>query len=96
MVRSSLVEATASATGARRPIAVLLELDGAPDAEPVLAGPLPPRLVPELVPDAWVAGSARRFVVAATGGAPLGRTQRTRLRPWATSEPRRARRQSSA
>jgi hypothetical protein len=96
MVRSTLVEATANPTGARRPVAVFLELDGAPDAEPVLAGPLPPRLVPELVPDAWVAGSGRRFVVAATGGAPLGRTQRARLRPRATSERRWARRQPSA
>jgi hypothetical protein len=47
--------------------------------------------VPELVPDAWVAGSDRRFVVAAVGGAPLAHTQRARLRPGAASARRRAR-----
>jgi hypothetical protein len=86
MARTTLIEASADG---HRPIARFLELDGAPDEEPVLAGPLSPRLVPELLPDAWVAGSERHFVVAGTGGAPLGRTQRARLRPRASSERRR-------
>jgi hypothetical protein len=88
-VRSTLVEATASPT--RRPIARFLELDGAPDGEPVLTGPLSARIVPDLVDEAWVAGSERHFVVAAVGGAPLARTQRARLRPRASSERGRAR-----
>jgi hypothetical protein len=91
VTRSALIEATASRT-ARRPVARFLELDGAPDAEPVLAGPLSARIVPELVEEAWVAGSDRRFVVAAVGGAPLARTQRAKLREPAASEWRTARR----
>jgi Protein of unknown function (DUF3592) len=91
VTRSALVEATASKS-ARRPVARFLELDGAPDAEPVLAGPLSARIVPELLEEAWVAGSDRRFVVAAVGGAPLARTQRAKLREPAASEWRTARR----
>jgi hypothetical protein len=87
MARATLVEAAAS-PATLRPIARFLELDGAPDSEPVLAGPLSARLVPAMVPDAWVAGSDRRFVVAATGGAPLASTHRAKPRPMASSERR--------
>jgi hypothetical protein len=82
---SSLVEATAGKSSLR-PVARFLELDGAPDPEPVLAGPLSARIVPDLVDEAWVAGSDRRFVVAAPGGAPLVRTHRAKLRPQATTD----------
>jgi hypothetical protein len=88
--RSTLVEASQRAAG-RRPIARFLELDGAPDDEPVLAGPVSPRLVPVLVPEAWVAGTDRRFVVAAVGGAPLVAVHRARLRRPDAGERRAAR-----
>ncbi len=61
--------------------ALFLELTGAPDPETVLAGPISARVAPEMVPAAWVAGSDRRFVVGAVGGAPLVALHRARLRP---------------
>lgn len=89
--RATLVEATTSKRS-RRPVGHFVELDGAPDAEPVLAGPLSARIVPGPAEEVWVAGSDRRFVVAAVGGAPLARTQRATLREPAAGEWRAMRR----
>jgi hypothetical protein len=88
---ATLVDATAGRCS-RRPVGRFLELDGAPDAEPVLAGPLPARIVPPRTEEVWVAGSDRRFVVATVGGAPLARTQRAKLREPAASDRRAMRR----
>jgi hypothetical protein len=61
----------------------LVELQGAPDEGAVLAGAASWRARPmnAFTPKAWVAGSDRRFVIAATGGAPMVRAKRIRLTP---------------
>ncbi len=66
--------------GGRRVIMRMLELKGAPDTS-TLAAPIGwrERALDELSPVAWVAGSDRRFLVAAPGGAPLRRFRRVRL-----------------
>ncbi|MCU1359493.1 MAG: hypothetical protein JWN99_782 [Ilumatobacteraceae bacterium] len=68
--------------GVRRYVLRTLVLCGAPDEGEVLAQPLSwrARALDQYVPSAWVAGSDRRFVVAAPGGAPLLRCRRVRLR----------------
>jgi xanthosine utilization system XapX-like protein len=64
--------------GARQRATRALRLTGAPEMSTVVAAPAgirSPAMV-EFAPQAWVAGSGRRFVVAAPGGAPLLRMQR--------------------
>ena len=51
------------------PIARFVELVGAPDDGTVMAGPVSARVLPDLVPEAWVAGTGRDIAVAAPGGA---------------------------
>ncbi|MCU1504244.1 MAG: hypothetical protein JWM12_3598 [Ilumatobacteraceae bacterium] len=59
----------------------LVELRGAPDDGPTLAVAATWRARPMVAftPKAWVAGSDRRFVIAAPGGAPMVRAKRVRL-----------------
>jgi hypothetical protein len=66
---------------AGRNVLRMLELRGAPDDGIVLAAPIAIRgqLIDHLVPQAWIAGSERRFVAAAPGGGRLLRMRRARM-----------------
>jgi Protein of unknown function (DUF3592) len=66
--------------GGRRVIMRMLELHGAPD-DSTLAAPISWRAqsVDEFAPSAWIAGSDRRFLVAAPGGTAIHRFRRVRL-----------------
>ena len=70
----------AESTLIERPIR-MLQLHGAPDDGAALVEPLSwrGRAMAELVPQAWVAGDGRRFLVAAPGGSPVLRMRRVRL-----------------
>jgi hypothetical protein len=67
--------------GGTRHAITLVELQGAPDEGAVLAAAAMWRARPmvDLIPRAWVAGSDRRFIVAAVGGAPIVRAKRVQL-----------------
>ncbi len=66
----------------------LVELHGAPDDGIVLAGAASWRARPmtAFTPRAWVAGSGRRFVIAARGGAPIVCAKRIRLKAAALDQ----------
>lgn len=80
VAESRLVELALDGVAGRN-VLRMLELVGAPDEGPVLAAPIALRaqLIDQLVPQAWVAGSDRRFVAGAPGGARLLRMRRVRL-----------------
>jgi hypothetical protein len=80
VVDSKAVELALDGPGGRS-VLRMLELHGAPDEGTVLAVPLAirARLVDHLAPQAWVAGSGRRFVASAPGGSRLLRMRRARL-----------------
>jgi hypothetical protein len=67
--------------GGTRHAITLVELRGAPDEGVVLAAAAMWRARPmvDLTPRAWVAGSDRRFIVAAVGGTPIVRAKRVQL-----------------
>lgn len=67
-------------TPIERPIR-MLQLHGAPEDGAALVEPLSGRrrAMADLVPQAWVAGDGRRFLVAAPGGSPVLRMRRVRL-----------------
>lgn len=79
---SEIIEVPHTFRGRERATRVL-QLTGAPDMSVVMAAPAglrSPAMV-EFAPQAWVAGSGRRFVVAAPGGSPLLRMERMRPVP---------------
>jgi hypothetical protein len=77
---ASRVFEIAGSDSSTRPVLRVVELSGAPDEGAVFAGPVSGRLMEDLAPVAWVAGSDRHFLVAAPGGAPVMRLKRIRIR----------------